>query len=199
MAEQGAQAGEEEVRNGPRNNAESLVVPVQILAQLAERSRRPVQEIRFSGEREDWPAYMTRLLACAENENIAHTLDRSIVDKLPSTGIVLEKGNPNHLSQIRAVEDCARMMNIFMLAQTSVAIINGIAAIKAHGRKLGSPYEVWKWMKAKFAPGGDIAEMKMESELNALKLDADEDPKTIEDKIAGVLVKYSCTISMRER
>ena len=75
MVEQGAQAGEEEVRNGPRNNAESLVVPVQILAQLAERSRRPVQEIRFSGEREDWPAYMTRLLACAENENIAHTLD----------------------------------------------------------------------------------------------------------------------------
>ena len=50
-------------------------------------------------------------------------------------------------------------------------MINRIAAIKERGRKLGTPYEVWKLTKAKFAPGGDIAEMKMESELNALKLD----------------------------
>ena len=55
-------------------NSESVVLPIQIIAQLLERPRRPVQEIPFSGEAKDWPAYKTRILACAENENISHTL-----------------------------------------------------------------------------------------------------------------------------
>ena len=50
-------------------------------------------------------------------------------------------------------------------------------------------------MQAKFASGGDISEMKMEDDLMALKLDANEDPKNILDKIADVLVRCSCFIS----
>ena len=147
MNEEGVQANDEarlEDRVEAQANAESIVLLVQILAQLLERPRRPVQEILFSGEAKDWPAYKTRILACAENENISHTLERSIVDELPSAGIILDKGNPSHASQIKAVEDCAQMMNIFMLGQKSAVMINGVTMIKDRGRKLGSLYEVWK-------------------------------------------------------
>ena len=91
---------------------------------------------------------------------------------LPSDNKILEKGNPNHATQLKIVEDYVWMLNILIIGRKSVVVINTIATAKnLHDRKLGNPYEVWKWTKAKFAPDGDISKMKMEGKLFALNID----------------------------
>ena len=47
-----------------------IVLPLAIVTHLLKRLRRLVPEIVFSQEKKDWPAYKTRIMACAEDKNI---------------------------------------------------------------------------------------------------------------------------------
>ena len=51
----------------------------------------------------------------------------------------------------------------------------------------------------RFAPDDATSEMSMENELMKLKLKKTENPMDLDNKIAGVAVKYGCIVSDKDK
>ena len=86
-------------------NADSDVLPAAIIVQSLKRLKRPVPKVAYSGEERDWPAHNTRIMVCAENENVVYTLNRDIVKILPTNSKVLRK-------PIQIMRQCSRTLKI---------------------------------------------------------------------------------------
>ena len=64
---------------------------------------------------------------------------------------------------------------------------------------VGKAWKMWKSFHERFAPDDVTSEMSMENELMKLKLKKTEDPMNLDDKIAGVAVKYGCIVTDKDR
>ena len=63
-------------------------------------------------------------MVCAENNNVEYVLNRDIVEMLRSDSTIFGKGNLNYASMLKAVKDCAHMLNIMIIDQKSAVIIH---------------------------------------------------------------------------
>ena len=59
-------------------------------------------------------------------------------------------------------------------------------------------WRVWKTFHDIYAPDESTSEMSMENELMTFKLRKTEDPMDLNDRIAGVSVKYGCIVEEKE-
>ena len=90
-------------------------------------------------------------------------------------------------------------MQVLVLGFKKPALVNTIAMSKSEEWPVGKAWKVWKIFHERFAPDDATSEMSMENELMKLKLKKTEDPMDLDDKIAGVAVKYGCIVTDKDR
>ena len=64
---------------------------------------------------------------------------------------------------------------------------------------VGKAWRVWKTFHDRYAPDDATSEMSMENELMKLRLKKTEDLMDLDDRIAGVAVKYGCIVEEKEK
>ena len=69
-----------------------LLCQQRLLCMCYQKAKDLVLKITSNGEKEDWPAYKTIIMAYTENQNVAYTLNRDIVELFPNINTILEKG-----------------------------------------------------------------------------------------------------------
>ena len=150
----------------------------------------------FSGKACDFPAYWLQLEAFASYTGTSEGLLESFESKLPvSHDVTLDESDATEKEQIRAKVTNAKLMTAIILGQKSKDMINAIALSHSKEWPMGKAWMVAKEFKARFQPRDDLAEVEMEEALLKIKLGKNEDPKKLNDKIAEIQIKYSCSIS----
>jgi hypothetical protein len=154
----------------------------------------------FSGKQKDWPLFKMQLLAYLSTLGLEEVLDAVFDKELPARqDTVLDKTVADDALQISAREANAKVMQVLVLGFKKPALVNTIAMSKSEEWPVGKAWKVWKIFHERFAPDDATPEMSMENELMKLKLKKTEDPMDLDDKIAGVAVKYGCIVTDKDR
>jgi hypothetical protein len=154
----------------------------------------------FSGKQKDWPLFKMQLLAYLSTLGLEGVLEETFDKELPERqDSVLDVTDTTQADQSTASEANAKVMQVLVSGFKKPALVNSIAMSKSTEWPVGKAWMVWKTFHERYAPDDATSEMSMENELMKLKLKKSEDPMDLDDRIAGVAVKYGCIIAENEK
>ena len=110
----------------------------------------------------------------------------------------------NATDTMQAIQGDARKANtkvvqVLVLGFKKPALVKTIAMSKSAEWPVRKAWRVWKTFHNRYAPDNSTSEMSMENELMKLKLKKTENPMDLDDRIAGVVVKYGCIVEEKEK
>ena len=117
----------------------------------------------------------------------------------PQQDLVLDVTAKTQAIQGDAHKATAKVMHVLVLGFKNPALVNTIATSKLAEWPVGKLWRVWKMFHNRYAPDDSTLEMAMENELIKLKLKKTKDPMDLDDRIAGVAVKYGCIVEEKEK
>ena len=156
--------------------------------------------VEFDGTAKNFPKYEIQLKAALGIEGWTRALNQSFKSELPASEITsLVETDEEDKKKMMARTINAKVVNMIVLGQKSVAMINMIETTKNADWPSGLACDIWEEFRGRFAPDDDIAEMDMEDELAKVRISAKEDPWKVIDKIAAIQTKYSKIIDEKRK
>ena len=117
----------------------------------------------------------------------------------PQQDTVLDEKDTTQASQVDTRKANAKVMQELVLGFNKPTLVNMIAMSKSKEWPLRKALRVWKTFQDRCVLDYDTMEMSMENELMKLRIQKTKDPMYLDDQIAGVAVKYGCTVEEKEK